>query len=68
MSEPTKIMAIDNGPFLVTGAINLSDAKGQLFSVEAQPIALCRCGTSANRPFCDGSHKRNGFQSSERAV
>jgi CDGSH-type Zn-finger protein len=60
----------DNGPFLIEGPICLHDAEGNAFEIDpAKPsIALCRCGTSAKKPFCDGSHKTCGFQSSERAT
>lgn len=60
----------DNGPLLVEGAISLQDTEGQAFSIDpAKPsIALCRCGASARKPFCDGSHKTCGFQSAERAT
>jgi len=59
----------DNGPFLVQGPIQLTDADGNVYQIPADKpaIALCRCGQSANRPFCDGAHKGCGFQSDERA-
>ena len=58
----------DNGPFVVEGPIKIVDAEGGEFPVAADKpaIALCRCGASKNRPFCDGSH-RNVFESAERA-
>ena len=64
-----KVRLRDNGPFVVEGAIELVDAEGNAFAVDdSKPaIALCRCGTSENRPFCDGSHKSCGFESAERA-
>ena len=58
----------DNGPFLVTGAITLTDQDGNAFDLGGkETIALCRCGTSNNRPFCDGSHNKCGFTAAERA-
>ena len=68
MSE-TRIRLRDSGPFVVEGPIKLVDADGNEFPIDpAKPaIALCRCGTSKNRPFCDGSHKECGFDSTERA-
>jgi len=58
----------DNGPFLVTGSVALVDAEGNQFDLrDKETIALCRCGASENRPFCDGSHKTCGFESAERA-
>lgn len=49
--------------------VRLIDPDGTEFSLPAgkRPLALCRCGQSANRPFCDGSHRETGFQSAERA-
>ncbi|MCC9607439.1 CDGSH iron-sulfur domain-containing protein [Blastopirellula sp. JC732] len=66
MSE-TKIRIRDNGPFLVEGPVTLEDAEGNTYTIDKPTIALCRCGHSANRPFCDGSHKGCGFESTERA-
>ena len=58
-----------NGPFRVEGAIKLVDAQGNAWNLEGKPaISLCRCGASANRPFCDGSHNKVGFQSSDTPV
>lgn len=68
MSDP-KILVRDHGPFLVTGPITVTDAAGNVFDLKGkETFALCRCGESANRPFCDGAHKTCGFQSEERAV
>lgn len=50
----------DNGPLIVTGLKRLISAEGEEIEVR-ENIALCRCGGSANKPFCDGTHKRNGF-------
>ena len=59
----------DDGPLLVEGSIQIVDSEGNAFPVDpAKPaIALCRCGASKNKPFCDGSHKDCGFSASERA-
>ncbi len=66
--ESTDIVAIDNGPLRVSGSFALKDAEGQVFDLTGRPaISLCRCGASANKPFCDGSHKTVGFRSSVRA-
>ncbi|OHB78256.1 MAG: iron-binding protein [Planctomycetes bacterium RBG_16_64_10] len=58
-----------NGPLLVEGKFKLVDAQGDAFTVAAdKPVtALCRCGHSAKRPFCDGAHQRAGFQAEETA-
>jgi len=66
--ETTNIVAIDNGPLRVSGSFALKDAEGQEFDLTGRPaVSLCRCGASANKPFCDGSHKGAGFQSSVNA-
>ncbi len=58
-----------NGPFLVEGPVQLVDSEGNPFpqSSEKPMIALCRCGASEKRPYCDGAHNRCGFESDERA-
>jgi CDGSH-type Zn-finger protein len=65
----TTISVRDNGPFLVKGPITLLDADGNAFPIDSTKpmIALCRCGQSSNRPFCDGTHNGCGFESAERA-
>ena len=64
-----KITVRPNGPFRVEGPIQLLDAQGNAWNLEGKPaISLCRCGASANRPFCDGSHNKIGFQSAETPV
>jgi CDGSH-type Zn-finger protein len=61
------IRATPNGPYLVEGNIDLYDTEGSKVSTENRPkIALCRCGASSNKPFCDGTHSRIGFQAAER--
>ena len=58
-----------DGPFVVEGPIEIVDSQGQAFPLNSEKpvIALCRCGASGNRPFCDGAHKSCGFDSDERA-
>ena len=59
-----KIQVKPNGPLLVSGEIALVDGAGKAFGLGGRTtISLCRCGHSANKPFCDGSHNRAGFQS-----
>ena len=65
--QKIKINALDNGPYLVKGAV-VVDADGNEFRSEHQTIALCRCGASTTKPFCDGTHSKVGFQAAERAV
>ena len=68
MAEHTKITALDNGPYLVRGPVFLLDAEGNEFRAERATVALCRCGASANKPFCDGTHAKIGFRAQDRAV
>lgn len=57
-----QIKALKNGPLEVSGQVNVSDSAGVQRPADEDPIYLCRCGHSANKPFCDGSHKKVGFQ------
>jgi CDGSH-type Zn-finger protein len=68
--EPqVEIKVRDNGPYKVTGPVRLIDAEGNVFDVPAdRPIALCRCGHSQTKPFCDSTHKASGFDSCPRAA
>jgi CDGSH-type Zn-finger protein len=51
-----------NGPYLVQGPVRIVDPSGNVFPFNAEkPVALCRCGQSSKRPFCDGTHKQCGF-------
>lgn len=67
MSE-VKITIRDNGPFLVEGPFQLVDGAGNPHPLDPNKpaYALCRCGESQRRPFCDGTHKTCGFESAER--
>jgi CDGSH-type Zn-finger protein len=66
------ITARKNGPYIVSGDISdiqLSDADGNKYDLTGkQTVALCRCGASVNKPFCDGAHSKIGFQAAEAAV
>ena len=68
MAEQTKITALDNGPYLVKGPVLLLDAEGNEFRTGRATVALCRCGGSTTKPFCDGTHSRIGFRATQRAV
>lgn len=68
MSETTVIKVLDDGPFLVTGEVSLTDADKEEFISEQEPIALCRCGSSDNKPFCDGVHSKIAFKAAQRAM
>jgi CDGSH-type Zn-finger protein len=62
------IQVRDNGPLMIQGPVQVLDGGGQEFPRDAAKpaIFLCRCGHSANKPFCDGAHKASGFQAAER--
>ena len=58
----TKITVMNNGPILIEGEFEIQDPTGAAFGLAGRTaIKLCRCGQSANKPFCDGSHNRTGF-------
>lgn len=67
-----KITVRKNGPYKVEvgdGEVELVDADGNKFDVTGKPaFALCRCGGSVTKPFCDGTHSKIGFQGAESAV
>ncbi|MDA1297715.1 MAG: CDGSH iron-sulfur domain-containing protein [Chloroflexi bacterium] len=65
MADAT-VVPTDNGPYVISGSFTLKDAEGNEISVEGD-ACLCRCGTPANKPFCDGSHRKASFKSSVRA-
>jgi CDGSH-type Zn-finger protein len=63
------ITARENGPYLVTGPVTIKDADGNVYPPrQGTAIALCRCGGSTTKPFCDGTHSKKGFEAAERAV
>lgn len=57
------IVACTDGPLLVRGDVELVDAAGEPIPRSRRTIALCRCGVSTIKPFCDGTHKLVGFTS-----
>lgn len=60
----TKITVNNNGSLRIEGEFEIYDASGNKFDLAGRTvIGLCRCGQSGNKPFCDGSHARCGFQS-----
>ena len=68
MDSQVVIKVRDNGPYKVTGPVRLVDPEGGEWRVAAdESIALCRCGQSKSKPFCDRSHRETGFESCERA-
>lgn len=70
MADPIVIRCRENGPLVVpAAAIKIVDHQGNEFAVPAgkDMVALCRCGQSKNKPFCDGSHRTCGFVGAELA-
>ena len=64
MSNSVTIKAAPDGPYIVRNLQNFSNRKGAIECREA--MGLCRCGQSANKPYCDGSHKNVGFSSENK--
>jgi CDGSH-type Zn-finger protein len=69
MSESVVIRCRENGPYVVTGPIKVVDQHGNEFILPTGKgnVALCRCGQSHSRPFCDGSHRAASFCAAETA-
>ena len=69
MSEILVIRCRENGPLVIQGAVRIVDHHGQEWTPPPgkDAIALCRCGHSQNKPFCDGSHRTCGFMAAETA-
>ncbi|MCX6596003.1 MAG: CDGSH iron-sulfur domain-containing protein [Acidobacteria bacterium] len=60
----TKVTIFNNGPIRIEGDFEIVDAAGNKYGLGGRAaIGLCRCGLSANKPFCDGTHARQGFDS-----
>ena len=66
--DTTRITPKPNGPLIVEGPVKIVTPDGRELAVPprkdgrpAEVVVLCRCGGSRTKPFCDGSHKRNGF-------
>lgn len=63
-----EIKVRDDGPLRVTGPVRIVDVDGHAWELEAgRSVALCRCGLSKTKPFCDRSHREGEFESRERA-
>jgi len=64
-----EIKVRDNGPYKVTGPVRIVDSDGNAWELDgSRPVALCRCGRSRTKPFCDKSHREVGFVSCERVA
>jgi CDGSH-type Zn-finger protein len=58
----------ENGPLLLEDdEVTIVDWNGQPYEIRKRPVALCRCGGSASKPFCDGTHRKIGFKADNRA-
>jgi CDGSH-type Zn-finger protein len=67
--DPQVVIKVrDDGPYKVTGLVELVDAEGNRFELPDGPFVLCRCGHSQSKPFCDASHKDAGFESCVRVT
>jgi CDGSH-type Zn-finger protein len=59
-----KVIVRNNGPLRLEGDITIVDQDGKSFGLAGRSVvSLCRCGQSANKPFCDGTHAKVGFES-----
>ena len=60
----TTVTTRKNGPYMVQGGIKIVDADGNEVAIDGDSdmVFLCRCGESANKPFCDGQHRQVGFE------
>jgi len=69
MSSPSvEIKVRDDGPYRVTGPVRIVDVEGNVVALPpGESVALCRCGRSATKPFCDGAHRDAEFRSRVRA-
>jgi uncharacterized Fe-S cluster protein YjdI len=56
----TKVDVMENGPLLVQGTLHIKNSKGEV-EIKTKTTAFCRCGASANKPYCDGVHKKINF-------
>ena len=63
-----KVMVRMNGPIRVYGPIEIVDADGSQYATpEGEWVSFCRCGQSSNKPFCDASHSKCGFEAESKA-
>lgn len=66
--SPVKITPYRNGPYLLRGPFVIVDQNGDEIETKRRVVALCRCGRSKIRPFCDGTHKAIGFRADSGPV
>lgn len=69
LPEPTTtIQVLRKGPLIIRGDFALTDVDGTPIAEGKDTVALCRCGASGDKPFCDGTHTRIGFDVAEQIV
>jgi CDGSH-type Zn-finger protein len=65
----TTIRLRRNGPYVIdSDDVRVVDWQGVEYPIERRPVALCRCGASMNKPFCDGTHSKIGFETLQAAL
>jgi CDGSH-type Zn-finger protein len=62
--DGARITPYRDGPYIVRGSFTITDQDGNAIDAGRETIALCRCGRSQIRPFCDGTHRLTGFRAS----
>ena len=67
MSDETLITPYRDGPLLVRGPFRMTDQDGNEITIDRETVALCRCGKSRMRPFCDGTHNLVRFRAPSTA-
>jgi CDGSH-type Zn-finger protein len=61
-ADQATVTVYEDGPLIVRGRFTIAAQDGEPIPAGRRTVALCRCGRSANKPFCDGSHERTGFR------
>ena len=59
---PARLIPLPDGPYEVTGPLEIARQDGERIETSASKVYLSRCGGSASKPFCDGSHARTGWR------
>jgi CDGSH-type Zn-finger protein len=57
-----RLIPLPDGPYQVAGPVEIARQDGEPIEAPAPTLYLCRCGRSANKPFCDGAHARTGWR------
>lgn len=66
--SPARVTPYPDGPYLIRGDFEITDHEGNPIETRRETIALCRCGASRTKPFCDGTHKAIGFEADSAAA